>query len=88
MNSSALPHPNSIIPKPRPRNALTFWLPNPKSPTRNQIWVPEIVCVPHFTTTNVPQIGRARTIWGAESIKLDYVMLEKKFQKKSMKMFF
>ena len=36
---------------------------------------PKTVSVHHFTTTNVPQIGRARTIRGAESIKLAYVMM-------------
>ena len=41
-----------------------------------------------FSTFDVPQIGEVRTKRGAESIKPDYGMLEKKFQKNSMKVFF
>ena len=49
---------------------------------------PKIVSEAQFSTFDVPQIGEVRTKRGAESIKLDYVMVEKKFQKNSPSRFF
>ena len=40
-----------------------------------------MVSVSHLTTRNHPDIGRARSPRGAESIKLAYGMIQKKFQK-------
>ena len=47
-----------------------------------------MVSVRHFTTSNHLDIGRWHSPRGAESIKLDYVMIQKKFQKICMKVFF
>ena len=47
-----------------------------------------MVSVRHFTTSNHPDIGRWHSPRGAESIKLDYGMIQKKFQKICMKVFF
>ena len=41
-----------------------------------------------FSTFDVPQIGEVRTKRGAESIKPDYLMMQKKFQKNSSSRFF
>ena len=47
-----------------------------------------MVCVGHFTTSNHPDIGRWHSPRGAESIKLAYGMIQKKFQKICMKAIF
>ena len=47
-----------------------------------------MVSVRHFTTSNSPDIGRWHSPRGAESIKLAYGMIQKKFQKFSMWVFF
>ena len=47
-----------------------------------------MVCVHHFTPSNHPDISRVRSLRGAESIKLAYVMIKTKFQKNCMKVFF
>ena len=72
INPSTPPNPIIPSPPPKPRQLL---LSSDYLTNQIQILGPKMVYEAQFSTLDVPEIGLGRSMRGAESIKLAYVMM-------------